>query len=206
MPEGLSCRNGRGRLPATHSGAGLIEVMLALLVFSTAMTGTLAAQAVGMQASAAALQRSSAALYAQDLLARVRANPGAVSRYVATGLGDPGNRQATPSRNCEYQPCSPAELAIYDLWQWETLLLGANARIGEQPVGGLYFPTACLFHDSGWVRLHLYWQAAGHARPADEAECGSPGGNGQEHSTHMPAKDYWRGELVISAAIDRVAP
>ena len=150
--------------PRNARGGGLVEVMLAMLVFSTAMTGALAVQVQTMRASSAALQRSAAVLLVQDILTRIRANPHEVERYTGSGFGDSGQPQPDPPRDCEQTACGLVELAAFDLWHWESLLLGATSRSGDRTRGALHLPRACISEDAGRVTVHLLWRAAGVGR------------------------------------------
>ena len=191
--------------PWNERGGGLIEVMLALLVFSTAMTGALAVQVQSMRASSAALQRSAAVLLVQDILTRIRANPHEVERYTGSGFGDSGQPQPDPPRDCEQTACGLVELAAFDLWHWESLLLGATSRSGDRTRGALHLPRACISHDGGRVTVHLLWRAAGFGESASQGNCVQRDANLYDDPSRPPGNDGWRNMLLVSARVERPA-
>ena len=56
-------------------GVGLIEVLVALLVLSVGLLGIVGMQITAKKANYEAVQRTTASHLAQDLIARIRANP-----------------------------------------------------------------------------------------------------------------------------------
>ena len=186
-------------------GVGMIEVMVALLVFSTAMTGMLATQLAGKQSAAEALQRSTATLLAQDMLERIRSNPGQAESYANAGLGDVDSPQPLPDRDCAQQDCSPGQLARYDLWHWESLLTGLTEARGSRRVGGLASPRACIIHRDGAITLSLNWLGTSASPTGGEGVCaiGTPG---LYDDLSQPAGNNLRRRvLTIATAIERFA-
>ena len=186
-------------------GAGLIEVMLAVLVFSSAMTGILAFQIQGTRASSAALQRSVAVLLSQDILARIHANPGEVERYTGNGFGGDQGRQPLPVQDCEQVVCNQADLAIFDIWQWESLLLGATGRSDDRTRGRLHLPTACISHERGRVNLQLAWRGAGSWASTGVEACELSDDNLYDDPSGPPGNRRFRSVLVVSTLIERPA-
>ena len=145
------------RRASSVQGVGLIEVMLALLIFATAMSGLVLTQLSGKKAVGEALQRSQASILAQDLLERIRGNSGELTVYAAAVLGDASRAQALPEVDCTVDNCAPLQLARYDLWQWELLLLGASELEGIYRLGGLVSPRACFSIVGNRFSLTLNW-------------------------------------------------
>jgi type IV pilus assembly protein PilV len=173
----------------------MIEVMVALLVFSTAMTGMLATQLAGKQSAAEALQRSTATLLAQDMLERIRSNPGQAESYANAGLGDVDSPQPLPDRDCAQQDCSPGQLARYDLWHWESLLTGLTEARGSRRVGDR----------DGAITLSLNWLGTSASPTGGEGVCaiGTPG---LYDDLSQPAGNNLRRRvLTIATAIERFA-
>lgn len=80
------CGSERGR----QTGTGLIEVLIAILVLSLGVLGVAGMQAAGLRASYGASYRAQAAFLAQDILDRMRGNPGQAKDYgVAYGDSAP---------------------------------------------------------------------------------------------------------------------
>jgi Tfp pilus assembly protein PilV len=179
--------------------------MLALLVFSTAMTGALAVQVQTMRASSAALQRSIAVLLVQDILARIRSNPLEVERYTGNGFGDSRQTQPDPPRDCERTGCGLVELATFDLWHWESLLLGATSRSGDSTRGALHLPRACISHRGGRVTVHLSWRAAGAGEGASQGDCVLQDANLYDDPSRPPGNNGWRSMLLVSTRVERPA-
>jgi type IV pilus assembly protein PilV len=183
-------------------GAGLIEVLLALLVFSIAMPGLLSVQVLAMQASSEALQRSMAVLVAQDILSRMKANPDEVSSYVGAGFGDGRQLRAPPATDCDQAPCTPLQLAAHDLWRWESLLAGEVSVDGERNAGGLPLPRACISLHGARVTLTIYWRGAGSYSTDRQSEC-DPRSEGIYDDPALPAGNNRRRRvLTVSSVVE----
>ena len=103
-------------IPPQSHGFSLLEVLVALLVLSVGLLGLAALQTVGLKFNQQSYQRTQAILQAYDMIDRIRANP------VAKANGDynvvsPGYIPPSYS-NCEGTPCSPTQLANYDIALW----------------------------------------------------------------------------------------
>jgi type IV pilus assembly protein PilV len=90
------------------------------------------------------------------MIERMRANcaPARLGEYLTTatnplGSGNPSAAESTPTQNCRTSTCTPAQLVIYDRWQWEQTLNGEAEKIGTANTGGLVFPTACVDGPAG---------------------------------------------------------
>ena len=109
-----------------QKGLSLIEVMIALAVFSFGLLALAALMASGLKYNTSALHRSYATSQAYDMADRMRANrPGLVSYNSLSGLGaDPGCIETETG-------CTPEKMAQYDHWQWNNY----NARLLPQGSG-----------------------------------------------------------------------
>lgn len=114
---GLQKRFGRRwrTLGDSPAGASLIEVLVALFVVATGALGLAGLQLASAQHNRAAAHRTLAVLLAGDMLERMRVNPGV--RYPDVGLGPPGGVV-----DCVARPCTPAELAAFDVAVWKCSL------------------------------------------------------------------------------------
>lgn len=112
-------------LPYKQHGASLIEVMIALLIFTVGLLGLAAMQLNALQSTTDSGQRSQAAWLMNDLAERMRANPGGtLDNYRAAP-----NCAALPAPVCAdyYNPatnakvnaanCSTAQMAAFDRWE-----------------------------------------------------------------------------------------
>ena len=112
--------------PLRQKGLSLIEVMIALAVFSFGLLALAALMASGLKYNTSALHRSYATNQAYDMADRMRANPlGLDSEYyknLSESDTDPG---------CIESGCTQEQMAQYDSWQWNT----DNARLLPQGKG-----------------------------------------------------------------------
>jgi type IV pilus assembly protein PilV len=82
--------NNRGSKRGRQGGTSLIEVLIATVVLSLGVLGVAGMQAAGLRASYGASYRAQAAFLAQDILDRMRGNPGQAKSYgVAYGDAAP---------------------------------------------------------------------------------------------------------------------
>lgn len=112
-------RNGKQlhRHPKRARGFSMLEVLVALLVLSVGLLGLAALQTMGLKFNTQSYQRTQAVLNAYDIIDRIRANPGGI---LTGGYDDIGKADAVPTLpTC---PCSPAQMADYDIAQWKNSL------------------------------------------------------------------------------------
>jgi len=191
----------RSRSCPRQLGGGLIEVLIAVLVFATGMMALVSAQVAGKMAAYEAQQRSTATALARDIVERMRANPGQLPAYVAANLGDQAARLPGPVANCAAADCVPAELASYDLWQWESLLLGAAETRGISAVGGLVAPRACIFHDRGAVSVAISWRGLGSASKPRASYCGNEATGLYDDPGAAAGNNLRRRQMILSTYV-----
>jgi type IV pilus assembly protein PilV len=162
----------RCRRAPRQAGVGLVEVLVALLVFSVGMLGLLALQLGAKRATYEATQRSIATALARDILERMRTNPGQLPAYVRTHLGDAASPVPAPGADCTATLCSPSQLAAHDLREWEQLLVGSTERSTVGLAGGLVSPRACISHDAGHVTVAIAWLGLAASRNPAGSACG----------------------------------
>jgi type IV pilus assembly protein PilV len=184
-----------------QKGAGLLEVLIALLIFSTGMMGLIATQLAGKKAGYEATQRSIATALARDILERVQANPGQVTAYVVNNAGDQGDPLSIPAANCERADCTPAQLADFDLWQWESLLLGTSEQHDGANVGGLVSPRACIFQQGDVVSVAISWLGTTSASDPAESACGSDITGLYDAPDDAPGNNLRRRQMLMSTYI-----
>lgn len=168
----------RRNVRAGSQGFTLIEVLIAVVIFSIGLLAVASLQVVARKANYEAVQRTAASQLAQALLERMRANaiPAALETYVGPGervLG--GGKMGAPGNVCDdaANPCSVAQMALADLWEWEQLLDGAYETAGGAAVGGLVSPTACIRGEAdgatGNYEIAIAWRSTSEstAAPAD---------------------------------------
>ena len=91
------------------SGFTLLEVLIALVVFSFGLLALATLMAKGLQYNTSALHRSYASSQAYDIADRVRANRDGVYTDTSDTDSDPG---------CLSSGCNSDEMRRFDLWQW----------------------------------------------------------------------------------------
>jgi type IV pilus assembly protein PilV len=105
-----------------QAGFTLVEVLIAMVVLAFGLLGLAGLKVTSMSHSANANLRATAAIYANDMFDRLRANP---QRAKITNAYDLALTDATPTAS--------ADVAVTDLRQWR-LLLGDNLPGGTGAV------------------------------------------------------------------------
>lgn len=104
----------------TARGFGLIEVLIAVVVFSIGLIGLAGMLVMSTQANHGAFIRTQATFLAQNMADRMRANPIGLwnDDYTATYPVSLGSLQACTAA----APCSPDQVATRDMQQWSIAL------------------------------------------------------------------------------------
>lgn len=155
-----------------QKGVGLIDVLIAVVIFSIGLLGLAALQTITKQSNYEAIQRTTAAMLAQDIMERMRMNSqsvyvgsstiSALSYYVASATVtiEPGvsNTYSPPNTACTDNnvstECSYTDLANWDKYEFQQMLYGVNEIVPTNTtpeVGGLLNPTACIRSGSATV-------------------------------------------------------
>ena len=98
-----------------QKGLSLLEVMIALAVFSFGLLALAALMTSGLKYNTSALHRSYAINQAYDMADRMRANRLALDPGYYNDLSDSGT-----DPGCIESGCTPKQMAQYDTWQWNT--------------------------------------------------------------------------------------
>ncbi|MFD1217983.1 type IV pilus modification protein PilV [Microbulbifer celer] len=117
-----------------QQGATLIEVLISVLVLAVGLLGVAATQTLSLKNGNGANQRYMAALAAQEIVERMRANPAGLAQGGYDGTVD-GKETA---KSCA-TACNVSDLASMDLYEWDQLLqtnlpasTGTIARNGDE--------------------------------------------------------------------------
>lgn len=166
------------KVSRSERGVGLIEVLIALLVFTMGVLGMASMQVRAKRTSYDALQRSLATSLTRDIIERMRSNPDAgvlENTYEVNNLGGGSiANEPTPDCRSNSNPCTSAELASHDLWEWEQALDGASESVNGNNAGGLVSPRACIEHDAGVITVTIAWKGYdGKANPVAGNNCGT---------------------------------
>ena len=165
-----------------HHGFSLIEMLVALVVFSVGLLAIAGLQTMSKQANFEALQRTAASQIAYGLLENMRINGDAIDVYLGAGELGGGSRGAEPAPNCiGNSECNAIEKAAHDLWFWEQILDGNLEMSGNAGAGGLVMPSLCVNGPAGggagiYVVTVAWRGTASMANNVGNA-CGAAGGN-----------------------------
>lgn len=105
---------------AKQHGFSLIEVLVAVLVFSLGLIGLAGLLVMSTQANQGSFVRTHVNFLAQNMADRMRANQAGVwaNAYNVSISPPPGSIPGCPLAS----PCSPSQMAAHDVAQWGALL------------------------------------------------------------------------------------
>lgn len=163
-------------------GFSLLEMLVALVIFSVGLLAIAGLQTVSKQANYEALQRTTASQVAFGLLEDMRINGDGLAVYVAAAELGEGSRGDEPSPDCSTaQPCNAAQKAAHDLWAWEQVIDGnyeLNANVGT---GGLMMPSLCITGPAGGAAgiytVTAAWRGTASLDNSSGSACGTASGN-----------------------------
>jgi type IV pilus assembly protein PilV len=168
------------RMTRKIAGFSLLEVLLAVFILSVGLLGVAGLQLTSKRSNQEAVQRTTATMLARDLAERMRANPGQRAVYTDGGtrvmVSDVAPMAAV---DCEGAECTPDNMALYDLYQWEQQLLGVAELKGGNNAGGLTSPVACIVQDAGdpmHVVVAIAWRGMQELENPGINDCGSDTG------------------------------
>lgn len=116
----------------THSrqkGFSLIEALVAFLILSIGMLGIASLQMVSLKAAKTATLRTVAVVKVEEMMERIRNNPGAVTKY-AVGTSDSGQLFECNDYTPPVVHCDGDELAADDIYYWKKELKDALPALG----------------------------------------------------------------------------
>ncbi|MCI0507961.1 MAG: type IV pilus modification protein PilV [Gammaproteobacteria bacterium] len=152
----------------TSRGFTIIEVLVSIVIFSIGLIGIARLQVVSKQSNYDAVQRVAATSIAEEIIAKMRANPTQLAAYSGNGGGTVLGRSSissVPSPACDSSltTCNNEQLFEYDLWEIEQALDGATERDAKgNYVGGLVSPTACIdgpaVGGAGYYTIAIAWR------------------------------------------------
>lgn len=144
-------------------GFSLIEVLVALFVLAIGLLGLAALQTTGLKFNHQSYERTQATLQAYDIIDRMRANKSGTGDTVNTTYDNVSLGSAPGTTDCAATSCNGAQLAEYDLRQWNN----ANASLLAEGRGAICkgtftndannYPTGCS--QSGSIyRIAIAWK------------------------------------------------
>jgi len=170
------------RLRRSHGGFSLLELLIALVVFSIGLLAVAGLQSVSKQSNFEAIQRTTASQVASGLLEDIRTNGDAIGIYAASGEMGDGSRGNEPAPNCRgVNECNAAEKAAHDLWFWEQIIDGTLEDNGGVAAGGLVMPTMCvtgpIAGGAGMYEVAIVWRGGADLVNTANTACGTLTGN-----------------------------
>jgi type IV pilus assembly protein PilV len=176
LQEVAGCRRASVR---GSSGFSLIEVMVALIVLSVGLLGIARLQSLALSSTQVASQRSLAAIEAASLAAAMHENRGywvnsdpagatiTIQGTTFTYTTGAPLLSAAGSPNCTSiaTPCTPTQLAAYDLQGWATTLNKLLPNENSVISCGTVTPVSCT--------ITIFWSENAVAINAQEASAGT---------------------------------
>lgn len=98
------------------SGFSLLEVLVTVVILSLGMLGVAGVLLLVHKNNASSYMEQQAVQQAYDILDRMRANRSAA----INGDYDQTPPTSVPSPSCAGSTCTPKQMALYDLWQWNS--------------------------------------------------------------------------------------
>lgn len=188
------------QLRRSQGGFSLLELLIALVVFSVGLLAVAGLQSVSKQSNFEAIQRTTASQVASGMLEDIRTNGDAIDIYAASGEMGNGSRGNEPAPNCRgANECNTAEKAAHDLWFWEQAIDGTLEDIGGVAAGGLVTPTMCVTGPvaggAGMYEVVIVWRGGAELVNTANTACGTLTGN-------YGANNEFRRVLRVSTFVD----
>ncbi len=184
-----------------QSGFSLIEVLVAVVIFSVGLLAVAGLQTVSKTANFEGLQRTTASQIAHGLLEDMRANGAGLDVYLASVDFGGGQMGAEPAPNCGTlaAECNATEKATHNLWFWENVLDGSLETGAEGAAGGIVSPTICIsgppFGGAGIYTVTIAWRGGVAMTGATANLCGAGSGK-------YGASDEFRRIVQVPTFID----
>jgi type IV pilus assembly protein PilV len=165
-----------------QSGFSLLELLIALIVFSVGLLAVAGLQTVSKQSNFESVQRTTASQIATGMLEDIRTNGSSATIYTGSGSIGGGSRGLSPAPDCAAgADCNPAQKAAFDLWFWEQALDGNMEMTGGAGAGGLVLPTMCVAGPAGggagMYTVTVVWRGSATLANQSANACGAASGN-----------------------------
>ena len=185
-------------------GFSMIEVMVALFVLAIAMLGVAGLQVISKRSNFDAVQRTTASMLTQELLERIRSNSDQLTVYTNAGAGRTivlAPSDGITATDCVTATCTPAAVAMYDLYEFSQALSGVAELNGTVATGGLVAPTVCVTGPAappGFFAVALAWRGLGRLSNPTFNMCGSGSGRYDDNG----GADVMRRVLLVDTYIE----
>lgn len=116
-------------------GFSLIEVLIALVVFSTGLLGLIQLHMTALKLQNDSQVRATATLLVADMADRIRANPGEALLGTNSAYNNP-DRVVGETPGClglsdqgvaNNSSCSSSQMALFDFYEWQNLISGSSS-------------------------------------------------------------------------------
>ncbi|MBE9516205.1 MAG: type IV pilus modification protein PilV [Proteobacteria bacterium] len=223
-----------------QAGITMIEILVTVIILAVGLLGIAALQLTSKKSSFESVQRTTASMLVQGVLEKMRANAGDIGEKTDTAATynptqplnfyagtleapvaaiDKTTYTAEPAPNCGAvaTPCTPAQLADHDLWEFQQALIGAtvtDSTTQTATIGGLVAPIACLQSfvsnaaiigtpakptRAGRYRITIAWRGQNALSDPDPANlCGKASGN---YDGEVVADNAHRRLIVVDTII-----
>ena len=162
-----------------QQGMTFLEVLVAFVIITVGVLGSVAMQATAKQSSFDAMQRSLASSLAQDIIARMRANSAInIVNYIAADYGVAFDAGDEPASRCTLSTavCTPAEIVTNDIYEWELSLVGGDVISSGKNAGGLVGGQGCVLQNGNRLTVVVSWQGKKGIKDNIKVdECGTSG-------------------------------
>ena len=127
-------------IAARQKGVTMVEVLITIFVLAIGLTGIMSMESYAIRMNHQSYLRTQAILQAQEMADRIHANlEGASAGFYGTAI------PTSITQNCLSAPCTPAQLAEFDKWEWRTntlaILPGAVVSLALNNSTGIHTIT-----------------------------------------------------------------
>lgn len=143
-----------------QQGAGLLEVLVALLLLAVSILGFAALQLRAVEATSEGVYRVQAINLARDLSERIRGNRTSLAKY-KTEIQVAAN-QAASTKNCYTEMCTTDELADFDV---------AQVKVNADRVGMTFNFLPCQGVGSTRHCVYVAWNETSATNGTDTTAC-----------------------------------
>jgi len=148
------------------SGFTLLEVMVAMVIFSIGLLGLAGLQSAGLRNNQLSYSTSLATQLVYDMADRMRNNNNSV---VINGYATTSSGFTPTATNCVTSSCASNVMVGFDLTEWDTSITGPNSPLRN----AAWFITA-LGGTPATFRITIGWNIAGTGVTPVLANCTSP--------------------------------
>lgn len=150
-----------------EAGVSLIEILITMTILAFGLLGIAGLQTSSVANTYTSYQYGQAAVLAQSMLEKLRANRTAT--LAGTYNLSVGTAPTAPTKDCSAVTCSPTELAAWDLAVWYSMIADTSAspytKIPKGPLAALPSGNASITCqdatcvDNSVRLITIYWDA-----------------------------------------------